>query len=123
MTYDKNTFVVGGKVIVLNYEDLTRRHKWTWYDAVVTKVGRAYVHVILAGDWNLKFSLETGMCDGRYIVFPNRNAYIDYHNTYSLRPIVRRELDKQYKTLSFDKLTQIAEVLEIDWKKVIPCDQ
>lgn len=121
MVYNKSDFKVGGKVIVLNYDDLTYHKKWTKYEAVVTKIGRVYVHVILAGDWSLKFDLETGLSDGsRFMVFPNLNSYIDYHNTYRLRPVVRRAFEKQYKALTYDKLKQISEILNVDWKSVLP---
>lgn len=121
MVYDKSDFKVGGKVIVLNYEDLTRHKKWTKYEAIVTKIGRVYVHVVLAGDWNIKLCLETGLSDGsRYMVFPTMNTYIDFHNTYRLRPVIKRAFEKQYKALTFDKLKQLSEILDVDWRSVLP---
>lgn len=116
MVYGKTTFEVGKKVTVLNYEDLTRRRTWKTYEGEVVKIGRAYVHVMLPGQWLLKFEFETGLCDGRYMVFPSRNDYIDFHNTYLLRQKVQRAWNKQYKTLPVKDLLKIAEVLHVEYE-------
>lgn len=117
MAYTKRDFHIGQQVIVVNLDKLKQRQpEWVKYTAEVVKVGRTFVYAQLPGPWELQFDMETGLDakNMRYKVFATLNDYIDYHNTYMLRPVVRRTLEKQFQTLSVDKLVVIAKVLDIE---------
>lgn len=117
MAYTKRDFHIGQQVIVVNLDKLKQRQpEWVKYTAEVVKVGRTFVYAQLPGPWELQFDMETGLDakNMRYKVFATLNDYIDYHNTYMLRPVVRRTLEKQFQTLSVDKLVAIAKILEIE---------
>lgn len=117
MAYTKRDFYIGQQVIVVNLDKLKQRQpEWVKYTAEVVKVGRTFVYAQLPGLWELQFDMETGLDAKhmRYKVFATLNDYIDYHNTYMLRPVVRRTLEKQFQTLSVDKLVAIAKILEIE---------
>lgn len=117
MAYTKRDFYIGQQVIVVNLDKLKQRQpEWVKYTAEVVKVGRTFVYAQLPGPWELQFDMETGLDakNMRYKVFATLNDYIDYHNTYMLRPVVRRTLEKQFQTLSVDKLVAIAKVLDIE---------
>lgn len=117
MAYTKRDFHIGQQVIVVNLDKLKQRQpEWIKYTAEVVKVGRTFVYAQLPGPWELQFDMETGLDakNMRYKVFATLNDYIDYHNTYMLRPVVRRTLEKQFQTLSVDKLVAIAKILEIE---------
>lgn len=117
MTYTKRDFHIGQQVIVVNLDKLKQRQpKWIKYTAEVVKIGRTFVYAQLPGHWELQFDMETGLDakNMRYKVFATLNDYIDYHNTYMLRPVVRRTFEKQFQTLSVDKLVAIAKILEIE---------
>lgn len=117
MAYTKRDFYIGQQVIVVNLDKLKQRQpEWVKYTAEVVKVGRTFVYAQLPGPWELQFDMETGLDakNMRYKVFATLNDYIDYHNTYMLRPVVRRTLEKQFQTLSVDKLVAIAKILEIE---------
>lgn len=117
MAYTKRDFRIGQQVIVVNLDKLKQRQpEWVKYTAEVVKVGRTFVYAQLPGPWELQFDMETGLDakNMRYKVFATLNDYIDYHNTYMLRPVVRRTFEKQFQTLSVDKLVAIAKILEIE---------
>lgn len=117
MAYTKRDFYIGQQVIVVNLDKLKQRQpEWVKYTAEVVKVGRTFVYAQLPGPWELQFDMETGLDakNMRYKVFATLNDYIDYHNTYMLRPVVRRTFEKQFQTLSVDKLVAIAKILEIE---------
>ena len=117
MAYTKRDFHIGQQVIVVNLDKLKQRQpEWVKYTAEVGKVGRTFLYAQLPGPWELQFDMETGLDakNMRYKVFATLNDYIDYHNTYMLRPEVRRTLEKQFQTLSVDKLVAIAKILEIE---------
>lgn len=117
MAYTKRDFHIGQQVIVVNLDKLKQRQpEWIKYTAEVVKVGRTFVYAQLPGPWELQFDMETGLDakNMRYKVFATLNDYIDYHNTYMLRPVVRRTFEKQFQTLSVDKLVAIAKILEIE---------
>ena len=117
MAYTKKDFHIGQQVIVVNLDKLKQRQpEWVKYTAEVVKVGRTFVYAQLPGPWELQFDMETGLDakNMRYKVFATLNDYIDYHNTYMLRPVVRRTFEKQFQTLSVDKLVAIAKILEIE---------
>lgn len=117
MTYTKRDFRIGQQVIVVNLDKLKQRQpEWIKYTAEVVKIGRTFVYAQLPGLWELQFDMETGLDakNMRYKVFATLNDYIDYHNTYMLRPVVRRTFEKQFQTLSVDKLVAIAKILEIE---------
>lgn len=117
MAYTKRDFYIGQQVIVVNLDKLKQRQpEWIKYTAEVVKVGRTFVYAQLPGPWELQFDMETGLDakNMRYKVFATLNDYIDYHNTYMLRPVVRRTFEKQFQTLSVDKLVAIAKVLDIE---------
>ena len=117
MAYTKRDFYIGQQVIFVNLDKLKQRQpEWVKYTAEVVKVGRTFVYAQLPGPWELQFDMETGLDakNMRYKVFATLNDYIDYHNTYMLRPVVRRTLEKQFQTLSVDKLVAIAKILEIE---------
>lgn len=117
MTYTKRDFHIGQQVIVVNLDKLKQRQpEWVKYTAEVVKIGRTFVYAQLPGLWELQFDMETGLDakNMRYKMFATLNDYIDYHNTYMLRPVVRRTFEKQFQTLSVDKLVAIAKILEIE---------
>lgn len=117
MAYTKKDFHIGQQVIVVNLDKLKQRQpEWVKYTAEVVKIGRTFVYAQLPGLWELQFDMETGLDakNMRYKVFATLNDYIDYHNTYMLRPVVRRTFEKQFQTLSVDKLVAIAKILEIE---------
>lgn len=119
MTKNHN-YTLGAKVIVINYNDLTQRHRWTRYDGVVTMVGRKYVTIELSALLTVKCDLETGIsADKRYRSFATRNDFVEFHNTYRLRERVKREINKQHMYLSYDKLKQMAELLDVDWRAMM----
>lgn len=117
MAYTKKDFHIGQQVIVVNLDKLKQRQpEWVKYTAEVVKIGRTFVYAQLPGLWELQFDMETGLDakNMRYKMFATLNDYIDYHNTYMLRPVVRRTFEKQFQTLSVDKLVAIAKILEIE---------
>lgn len=117
MAYTKKDFYIGQQVIVVNLAKLKgRQPEWVKYTAEVVKIGRTFVYAQLPGPWELQFDMETGLDakHSKYKVFVTLNDYIDYHNTYILRPAVRRIFDKQLQTLSVEKIVEIAKILEIN---------
>lgn len=122
MAYTKKDFYIGQQVIVVNLAKLKgRQPEWIKYTAEVVKIGRTFVYAQLPGPWELQFDMETGLDakHSKYKVFVTLNDYIDYHNTYMLRPAVRRIFDKQLQTLSVEKLVEIARILDIDARGMI----
>lgn len=122
MAYTKKDFYIGQQVIVVNLAKLKgRQPEWVKYTAEVVKIGRTFVYAQLPGPWELQFDMETGLDakHSKYKVFVTLNDYIDYHNTYMLRPAVRRIFDKQLQTLSVEKLIEIARILDMDVRGMI----
>lgn len=122
MAYTKNDYHVGQQVIVLNLNKLKGRQiEWVTYTAEVVKIGRTFMYAQLPGPWELQFDMETGLeaKNQRYKVFLTMNDYIDFHNTYILRPIVKRALGRQLRTMNVDQLIAIAQILGVEYEGVM----
>ena len=122
MAYTKNDYHVGQHVIVLNLNKLKGRQiEWVTYTAEVVKIGRTFMYAQLPGPWELQFDMETGLeaKNQRYKVFLTMNDYIDFHNTYILRPIVKRALGRQLRTMNVEQLIAIAQILGVEYEGVM----
>lgn len=120
MQYDKNTFKVGNNAIVLNNNILIRSRKWETYIGEVIRIGRTYMYIKLEGGYEIKVELSTGRGENdRYYVFPNRNAYADFFNTYQLRQQVKKSFNSKYKDLSPEQLYVLADMFGVDYERVV----
>lgn len=119
MQYDKNTFKVGNNVIVLNNNTLIRSRKWETYIGEVVRIGRTYMYIRLEGGYEIKIEIATGRGENdRYCVFPNRNAYADFYNTYTLRQQIKKAFTSKYKDLTVEQLYAMAELLGMQYERV-----